>query len=55
MKKTPRKLQLSRETLHQLLEPSALGASPVAATFPITACARFTCPPICTMARPCAG
>jgi len=54
--KKARKLQLSRETLHQLLDGQAMGASPVAqATFPITACARFTCPPICTAARPCAG
>src|SRR5436305_1790206 len=56
MKKTmPRKLHLSRETLHQLLEPSALRAAPGGASFPVTACGNFTCPPVCTLARPCAG
>jgi hypothetical protein len=54
MKKTTRKLQLSRETLHQLLDVEALGASPFV-TFPITACLMNTCPPICTRAKPCAG
>ena len=56
MKKTNRKLRLHRETLQQLLYPEVAGASPViGATFPVTACDRFTCPPICTQARPCAG
>jgi hypothetical protein len=54
-KKMTRKLQLSRETLHQLLEPSALRKAPGGASFPVTACGNFTCPPICTLARPCAG
>lgn len=56
MKKTlTRKLHLSRETLHQLLDPSALRAAPGGDSFPVTACGNFTCPPICTQARPCAG
>ncbi len=54
-KTTPRKLHLSRETLHQLLEPSTLRAAPGGGSFPVTACGNFTCPPICTQARPCAG
>lgn len=54
-KKTTRKLHLSRETLHQLLEPSALRAAPGGDSFPVTACGNFTCPPVCTKARPCAG
>jgi hypothetical protein len=54
MKKTICKLHLSRETLRQLLDPSALRAAPGGNSVPVTACG-FTCPPICTRARPCAG
>jgi hypothetical protein len=54
-KKTTLKLHLNRETLHQLLDPSALRAAPGGASFPVTACGNFTCPPVCTANRPCAG
>jgi hypothetical protein len=54
MKKTIRKLHLSRETLRQLLDPSALRAAPGGISMPVTACG-YTCPPFCTQARPCGG
>lgn len=62
MKKTISKLRLNRETLRQLLDPSDLrtaegGATADGApcTAPVTACFMNTCPPICTIAKPCAG
>lgn len=55
MKKATCKLHLSRETLRQLLDPSALRAAPGGTSFPVTACGRTTCPPVCTANRPCAG
>ncbi len=54
MKKTISKLHLSRETLRHLLDPEALRAAPGGNSVPVTACGS-TCPPICTVARPCAG
>ncbi len=54
MKKTTWKLHLNRETLRQLLDPSALRAAPGGASVPITACGG-TCPTLCTAVRRCAG
>jgi hypothetical protein len=53
-KKTTAKLHLHRETLRQLLDPSALRVALGGASVPVTACGS-TCPPICTQARRCAG
>jgi hypothetical protein len=55
MKKTTRKLRLNRETLQQLIDDPLLKGAPAGATVPVTACYMYTCPPICTQARPCAG
>ncbi len=58
MKKTARKLQLSRETLHQLIaDPSALGEAPggtFSATTPdscFNSCQGASCPPLCTLGK----
>jgi hypothetical protein len=54
MKKTVRKLQLSRETLHQLIHgPAALRLAHGGTG--LASCQGFTCPPICTVHRPCVG
>jgi hypothetical protein len=58
MKKTGRKLQLSRETLHQLIaDPSVLGRAPGGDTAPsavgtcLNSCQGASCPPVCTLGK----
>ena len=61
MKRSLRKLQLSRETLHQMIGgPETLRHVQGGATAPVNCsgvatCQGNTCPTICTVNRPCAG
>jgi hypothetical protein len=61
MKKTVKKLQLSRETLHQMvggpavLQHVAGGDSAVVNCSGVASCRGNTCPPICTVNRACVG
>jgi hypothetical protein len=62
MKKTVRKLQLSRETLHRMIGgPAALRQvlggddSAVANCTGVASCRGNTCPPMCTVNRACVG
>lgn len=61
MKKIVSKLQLSRETLHQMVGGAADlryvqgGASAVVNCSGVASCAGNTCPTLCTVNRACVG